>query len=121
MDDFTLFVNTSQRTHFPQLSEALQTQLPAGTRQAMQAREEEGGQAIRSGGDCGKLRAQTLPEVAAVAELQTPISGGEHRPGVARSPEFIKSDRISGFYVKWPIFKTLWVRRICLQPLRSLD
>lgn len=74
-----------QRAHFPQLFEVLQTQPPKGTGQVVWTNEENGEQAIRSGGDSGKLRTKALPKVAATAELQAPISRGEHWPGMARS------------------------------------
>lgn len=80
------------------------------------------GQAIRSGGDRGKLRTQTLPKAAAMAELQAFISRGEHWPRVARSSEFIKSNnRMPSFINEMSAFlKTSWTSKICLQQLKTL-
>lgn len=70
-------MNMLQRTHFPQLPEALQTQLLTETRRVMWPSEVDEGQARRSSGDCGKLRTHTLPKRADAAELQALITGND--------------------------------------------
>lgn len=60
----------------PRLSEAQQTQRPTGTGPVVRTHAVGRGQAVKNGGDCGKLRAQSSHKVDTTARLQALVARG---------------------------------------------